>query len=223
VPFAPFCGHSLHAILPGTPPANKPKAVDHRLCRVANGSPDKGFLQYSEPRKGPSSVEQRSIEAIVLALNTAGARYLIAGGLAVVAHGYVRFTADLDLILDLEKENANRGLRALASLGYQPRAPVKLDDFADPQKRREWVSDKGLTVFSLFSREHVATEVDLFVELPFDFDAAYAAAARLEIAPGLPATFVSYEHLVELKRQAGRPQDLDDIAKLQAVRQSPPT
>jgi len=38
-----------------------------------------------------------------------------------------------------------------------------------------------------------------------------------------PVTFVSYEHLVELKRQAGRPQDLDDIAKLQAVRQPPPT
>jgi phospholipase/lecithinase/hemolysin len=68
-------------------------------------------------------VEQRSIEAIVQALNAAGARYLIAGGLAVVAHGYVRFTADLDLILDLEEENAKRALRALAGLGYQPPPP----------------------------------------------------------------------------------------------------
>ena len=168
-------------------------------------------------------MEQRSIEAIVQALNAAGARYLIAGGLAVVAHGYVRFTADLDLILDLEEENVKRGLRALAGLGYQPRAPVALSDFADPQKRRQWLRDKGLTVFSLFSREHAATEVDLFVETPLDFDRAYAAATRLEIAPGLTATFVSYEHLVDLKRQAGRPQDLDDIAKLQAVRQPPPT
>lgn len=168
-------------------------------------------------------MEQRSIEAIVQALNSAGVRYLIAGGLAVVAHGYVRFTADLDLILDLEEENAKRALRALAGLGYQPRAPVALDEFADPQKRRQWVRDKGLTVFSLFSRAHPATEVDLFVQMPLDFNPAHAAATRMEIAPGLPATFVSYEHLVELKRQAGRPQDLDDIAKLQAVRQPPLT
>ena len=166
-------------------------------------------------------MEQRSIEAIVQALNAAGARYLIAGGLAVVAHGYVRFTADLDLILDLEEENTKRALRALAGLGYQPRAPVALDEFADQQKRHQWLREKGLTVFSLFSREHAATEVDLFVEPPFDFNPAYAAAARMEIAPGLPATFVCYEYLVELKRQAGRPQDLDDIAKLQAVHQPP--
>ncbi len=33
---------------------------------------------------------KRSVEAIVDALNAAGVRYLIAGGLAVVAHGYVR-------------------------------------------------------------------------------------------------------------------------------------
>jgi hypothetical protein len=143
--------------------------------------------------------------------------------LAVVAHGYVRFTADLDLILDLEEENTKRALRALAGLGYQPRAPVPLDEFADPQKRHQWVRDKGLTVFSLFSHAHPATEVDLFVEMPFDFKPAYAAAARMEVGPGLPATFVSYEHLVELKRQAGRPQDLDDIAKLQAVRKPPMT
>ena len=166
-------------------------------------------------------MEQRSIEAIVQALNAAGVHYLIAGGLAVVAHGYVRFTADLDLILDLEEENAKRALRALTGLGYCPRAPVSLDEFADPQKRQQWLRDKGLTVFSLFSREHAATEVDLFVAIPFDFNRAYAVATRMEIAPGLPATFVSYEHLLHLKRQAGRPQDLDDIAKLQAIRQPP--
>jgi len=49
-------------------------------------------------------VTKRSVEAIVDALNAAGVRYLIAGGLAVVAHGYVRFTADVDLILDLEPD-----------------------------------------------------------------------------------------------------------------------
>ena len=45
-------------------------------------------------------MERRSVEAIVEGLNRAQVRYLIVGGLAVVAHGFVRFTADIDLVLD---------------------------------------------------------------------------------------------------------------------------
>jgi len=162
-------------------------------------------------------MERHSIEAIVSALNRANVRYLIVGGLAVVAHGYVRLTADIDLVLDLEAGNVARALPALKQLGYRPRAPVQLEEFADPQKRAEWVRDKGLTVFSLYSAEHVATEVDLFVEAPLDFEAAHAAAAAMEVAPGLAATFVGLSDLLRLKRQAGRTQDRLDIEQLEAL------
>jgi hypothetical protein len=37
-----------------------------------------------------------SVEALVAALEEAGVRYLVAGGLAVNAHGYLRFTHDVD-------------------------------------------------------------------------------------------------------------------------------
>ena len=164
-------------------------------------------------------MQTRSLEAIVGALNTASVRYLIVGGLAVVAHGYVRFTADLDLVLDLDSANARRAMTALASLHYQPRAPVPLEAFADADQRAKWVAEKGLTVFSLWSSEHAATEVDLFVEDPFDFTAAYGAATMLEIGPGIMAPFVSLADLVEMKRKAGRPADLNDIAQLQRVRE----
>jgi hypothetical protein len=111
-------------------------------------------------------------------LNEAGVRYLIVGGLAVIAHGYVRLTVDVDLILDLREENLRRAVAALEGLGYTPRAPVPFDQFIDPANRSSWIAERGLTVFSLFSSRHVATEVDLFVEAPLDFDMAYAAAAR---------------------------------------------
>ena len=51
-----------------------------------------------------------SFEAIVRALNDAGVRYLVAGGLAVNAHGYLRFTKEADLVLDLTRNNAERAL-----------------------------------------------------------------------------------------------------------------
>jgi hypothetical protein len=163
-------------------------------------------------------MEVRSIETIIRALNDAGVRYLIAGGLAVVAHGYTRVTQDLDLILDLSDENARRAVAVFAGLGYRPTAPVAIELFIDPAVRAQWIREKGLTVFSLFSAVHPTVVVDLFVEAPLDFASGYPAAPRMELLPNLPAAFISYPDLLRLKRQAGRPQDLLDIEKLRIAR-----
>jgi hypothetical protein len=165
-----------------------------------------------EPR-----MERRSIEAIIRALNDQQVRYLVVGGLAVVVHGHVRFTADLDLIVDLDPANVRRAISALSALGYRPRAPVDFAQFSDPAERARWIREKQLTVFSLFSPEHAATEIDVFVEMPLDFTAAHAAAMRTEVAPGVAATFVGLDDLIALKRRAGRPHDLDDIDRLRRL------
>ena len=165
-------------------------------------------------------MERRSVEAIFVALNGCGARYLVVGGLAVVAHGYVRLTADIDLVLDPDPAALRRAIGALAALGYRPRAPVEFADFADPAKRRLWAREKGLTVFSVFSPGHRATEVDLFLETPFDFERAYARAARFQLADGVEGTFVGLEDLIEMKRAAARPQDLEDVESLRSLRDS---
>jgi len=52
-------------------------------------------------------------EAILDALNQARMRYLVVGGVAVVLHGHLRITADLDLIIHLERDNVLRAMRAL--------------------------------------------------------------------------------------------------------------
>jgi hypothetical protein len=65
-----------------------------------------------------------SFEAIVRALNEAGVRYLVAGGLAVNAQGYLRFTKDADVVIQLVPDNIKRAFAALAALGYKPLAPV---------------------------------------------------------------------------------------------------
>lgn len=48
-----------------------------------------------------------SFEAIVRALNDAGVRYLVAGGLAVNAHGYLRFTKDVDFVVQLVPDSGS--------------------------------------------------------------------------------------------------------------------
>ena len=162
-----------------------------------------------------------SVEAVVSALNEAGVRYLIAGGVAVVAHGYVRFTADVDLILDLTPENLERAIAVFERLRYRPRAPVSLSSFLDPAARASWAREKGMTVFSLSSPDHPATELDLFVESPLDFSAAHARAWHAPVARELVATFVGYDDLIALKRKADRPQDREDIERLESLRREP--
>ena len=44
-----------------------------------------------------------SLEAIVNVLNAAGVQFLVVGGVAVDAHGYLRYTKDLVDIAKLEK------------------------------------------------------------------------------------------------------------------------
>ncbi len=156
------------------------------------------------------------LERIFAALEASGARYLVVGGVAVVLHGHPRFTADLDLAVALDAANVEALLGALEGLGYQPRAPVPLRAFADPEQRAEWTRTKGLTVFSLWSTELLGTEVDLFVEDPLPFEAAWSRRLRAELGE-LAVNVASIRDLIAMKRRAGRPQDLEDVRELEAL------
>lgn len=159
----------------------------------------------------------KSIEKIFKSLNEANVRYLIAGGLAVVAHGYVRFTADIDLILDMDEDNLKKATQVFDSIGYKPRAPVDLYDFINSEKRSEWIKEKELTVFSLWNPEETATEIDIFVESPVDFQRAYSLGVDFNIAGDIDAKVLCLADLIYLKKKAGRTQDLDDIEKLNSI------
>lgn len=161
----------------------------------------------------------KSIEAVIKALDGAGVKYLVAGGLAVVAHGYMRFTADLDIILRLEKSNLTKALGILKGLGYRPRAPVPIEAFAAESNRKSWVREKGLKVFSLWSDKHKTTEIDVFVEEPVDFGKAYLRRKRLSVAPGIQASILSLEDLIKLKKAAGRPKDMEDVKNLLIIKE----
>lgn len=158
-----------------------------------------------------------TLEAIGRALGEAEVSYLVAGGVAVNAHGHQRLTHDLDLVLHLTPENVRRAMRALAGLGYRPSLPVAADDFADPARRREWISEKNMEVFSLVSDEHRDTTIDLFVSEPFDFEAEYRRALLADIAPGVQMRFVRLRTLIDMKETAGRPLDLDDARHLRWI------
>lgn len=153
------------------------------------------------------------VEWVLTPLEQAGVRYLVVGGVAVVLHGYLRTTLDLDLVLQLQRDNLDLALEALAGLGFQPQAPVPLSAFADPRIRESWLREKNMTVFSLWHPDHPGFALDLFIQEPFDFDAAYSRAVRVSLQE-IQVTVVSRDDLVAMKRAAGRARDLEDIAAL---------
>ena len=156
------------------------------------------------------------IERVLELLNDAGVRYLVVGGVAVVLHGHLRTTADLDLVLDLEPGNVRAAVSALAASGFRPRAPVELMDFAESATRRSWIEDKHLEVFSLWHPDIPGFEVDLFVTEPFDFPAVYARRIDLPIER-TSAPVIGLSDLIKLKQAAGRQRDLDDVRALRAL------
>lgn len=156
----------------------------------------------------------KSFEEIVRALNGAKVRYLVAGGLAVNAHGYLRFTKDVDLVIALEQTNISRAMDALIGIGYRPAVPVSANDFADPGIRQSWIAEKGLTVFQMWSDGHPETPVDIFVQEPFPFDDEYENALVKPLYNRFEVRFVSIPTLIRMKEAAGRPQDAVDIQYL---------
>jgi hypothetical protein len=152
-------------------------------------------------------------------LNDAQVQYLIVGGLAVIAHGYERFTNDVDLVIGLEQDNICRGLRALMAIGYCMRIPVTPEQFADPVLRESWRREKDMTVLQLWSDAHHRTPVDVFVYEPFDFSREYELARREQVAGDDTAPVVRLETLLSMKRAAARPQDLADIADLERIQE----
>jgi hypothetical protein len=158
-----------------------------------------------------------SFQAIVRALNGAGVRYLVAGGLAVNAHGFLRLTKDADLVIALDPRNVRATFDALATLGYRPLVPVSAEQFGDPHLRETMIRGKGMKVLQFFSDAHRQTPIDVFVIEPFDFGDEYARAVKRPLADAGEVPFVSLRTLLKMKREVARTQDLLDVEQLELI------
>jgi len=150
------------------------------------------------------------------ALNKAKIKYVVAGGVAVVLHGYQRLTQDLDLIVFLEKENLDRFYEALRKIGYGPKVPVTKEQFIDEKERKKWQKEKGMIVFSFVYKDPPFPIIDMFVDEPFSFEILYKKRVEVRIG-AVDVPLISIQHLKKLKKKAARPQDLIDIVQLEAI------
>ena len=142
--------------------------------------------------------------------------YVVVDGVALVLHGVVRLTGDLDLFVRLEEANVLKFVAAMKELGYKPKVPVKAEDLADAARRRRWRTEKGMRVLSFYNPAKPMQLVDVFIDEPIPYSEAREGRKAFEAA-GIRIPTVSVEHLKALKRISGRPQDLADIEALEAI------
>src|ERR1700734_3727477 len=119
---------------------------------------DRCLPRLSPPAEAPDPgwpiighMKLTSFTAIVSALQDAGVRYLVAGGLAVNAHGYLRFTKDVDIVVQLVPENIECAFAALAAADYRPSVPIAATQFANVEMRDGWIRDKNMQVLQFWS------------------------------------------------------------------------
>lgn len=144
--------------------------------------------------------EPDDVIRICRALNESGARYLLIGGFAVIAHGAGRFTKEIDLLVDDALDNIARVKRALSVLADNAAAEVADDDV----QRHVVVRVADEVVVDLMGRACGLS----YVEAARDAETLERDGVRIPVAS--PAT------LIRLK-DTPRPQDAIDRAFLEGV------
>lgn len=178
-----------------------------------------------EPRRAPArwsapAAQYRSpvlFEPVLAALVRHDVPFVVVGGVAVVLHGHPRLTADLDLVIDLATEHVDDAVRVLTQLGLRPRLPLDPRDLGDPDVRRGWIEERHLRVVSFHDPDDPLREVDVFADPPVPYPDLRARADLVRLGE-LTVPVAAIDDLIVMKRLAGRPQDLADVAALQDIR-----
>lgn len=149
---------------------------------------------------------------LLIRLHDAGAEFVIVGGVAAALHGGSRVTFDLDIVPSLEVEPWRRTVELLWAMGARPRIPEPLERICDVALVRQWRADKGMLALN-FRHPSGSAEVDLLVSQSDRFDELKSRAVLIQVG-ACSFHVVSLDDLIAMKRAAGRPQDLLDIAEL---------
>ena len=141
--------------------------------------------------------------------------FVIVGGVAAALHGGTRVTFDLDVVPSLAESSWHAAIDVLWSLGARPRIPEPLDRIRDVEQIRRWQREKGMLALN-FRAPDGSVEVDLLVSESDQFDQLRTRAVTVTLDE---RTFLvaSIDDLIAMKRLAGRPQDVLDIAQLQDI------
>jgi len=156
------------------------------------------------------------LEQILPALSEAGIEFIIVGGVAAIVHGSARLTVDLDIVYRRDPANIARLVNALKPFspylrGVPPGLPFQWD--AETIQR-------GLN----FTLTTSAGPLDILGEIAGGgtYETLISHSRKLSVF-GIECYCLGLDRLIQAKRDAGRPKDLEVIAELESLREEPPS
>ncbi|MEM6700872.1 MAG: DUF6036 family nucleotidyltransferase [Bacteroidota bacterium] len=135
-------------------------------------------------------------------MNDHEVKYLVVGGYAVNAHGYPRYTKDIDFWLWMSEENIQKLISVIQDFGLGSLG-LKIEDFMNP----DGVVQLGFP----------PNRIDILVHIEgVKFQDCFARKSVIELE-NVPINFLSIEDLIIAKKAAGRLQDMADVEQLEQL------
>ena len=127
--------------------------------------------------------------------------YLVIGGYAVSVHGYPRYTKDFDICIKISEINAEKMVNVLKDFGLGS-LELSKDDFL----KKDFITQLG----------YEPLRIDILNDLDgVPFEQAWLNKRVVDFE-GTKINFIGYHELLQVKKKAGRPQDIADISKLKS-------
>jgi hypothetical protein len=155
--------------------------------------------------------ESPDFEGILRSLVESNVRFVLIGGLAMIAQGSANLTTDIDFIYSRNPENIERLVRALRGIHPKlrtPREPVSIS----------WDAEFFRNVFNMTLTTDMGP-VDLLAEAPGveGFEELWSRAQEIPLF-GLPIRVATVDDLIKMKLATGRPKDAQHAMQLQALK-----
>jgi predicted nucleotidyltransferase len=132
-------------------------------------------------------------------LNEHQVEYIVLGGYAVIVHGYIRTTGDVDILINTTEQNADKMLMVMLKFGYD------VYDF----ELKDFMQKPGC-----ISLDRYNGKIEILTStLGVTFEECFAKKFVVE-TQGIPINFISLTDLIKNKQAVGRPKDLEDIKNL---------
>ena len=151
------------------------------------------------------------INKICNAFDNAQIKYALVGGHAVALHGAVRGTVDLDFILKWNKKNLLKVEKVLLELGFKSKLPITAEDvfyFKD-----EYINNRNLIAWNFYNPSNPVEQIDIIIK----YDLAKYRTKTVKTDNG-PIKVITIDDLITIKKESGRPQDIEDIKALEQLK-----
>jgi predicted nucleotidyltransferase len=140
-------------------------------------------------------------KTLLRSFNEHKVKFVVIGATAAIAHGFVRTTQDIDIFVEPARENVERTLNALQACGYDV-SDVTVD----------MAREKKL----LFRGYILRTDIHPHVT-GIDFETVWKNKVQYRFQDQ-DVYFASLDDLIQMKKAAGRPQDMEDLRHLEEIR-----